>query len=34
MADLVHKLGAWKRKRGVNFKRAIGATLEVVGEAS
>ena len=34
MVDLVHNFGARKRKRGVNFKRAIGATLEVAGEAS
>ena len=34
MADLVHNFGAWKRKRGANFKRATGATPEVAGEAS
>ena len=34
MADLVHNFGAWKLKPGANFKPAIGATLEVVDEAS
>ena len=34
MVDLVHNFDARKRKRGVNFKRATGATLEVAGEAS
>ena len=34
MVDLVHNFGAWKRKRGANFKRAIGTTPEVAGEAS
>ena len=34
MADLVHNFGARKHKKGANFKRAIGATPEVVVEAS
>ena len=34
MDDLVHNFGAWKRKRGANFKRATGATPEVASEAS
>ena len=34
MADLVHNFGARKLKRGANFKRATGVTLEVAGEAS
>ena len=34
MADLVHNFGARKRKRGAKFKRATGATPEVVGEVS
>ena len=34
MADLFHNFGARKHKRGANFKRAIGATPEVVVEAS
>ena len=34
MADLIHNFGARKRKRGANFKRAIGAIPEVAGEAS
>ena len=34
MADLVHNFGAQKRKQGVNFKRATGATPEVADEAS
>ena len=32
MANLVHKFGAWKRKRGVSFKWATDATPEVVGD--
>ena len=34
MVDLVHNFGAQKRKRGVSFKRATGATPKVAGEAS
>ena len=34
MAGLVHNFGARKPKRGANFKRPIGATPEVAGEAS
>ena len=34
MINLVHNFSARKRKRGANFKRATGATLEVVGESS
>ena len=34
MVDLVHNFGAWKHKRGAKFKRATGATPEVVGDAS
>ena len=34
MVDLAHNFGARKCKRSVNFKRAIGATPEVAGEAS
>ena len=33
MADLVHNFDTQKRKWGAIFKRAIDATLEVVGEA-
>ena len=32
MADLVHNLGARKRKWSVSFKRAMDATPEVVSE--
>ena len=32
MADLVHNFSARKRKWGASFKRAIDATLEVIGE--
>ena len=32
MADLFHNFGARKRKRGASFKRATGATPEVVVE--
>ena len=34
MADLVHNFGAWKLKRGANFKRATSTTPEAAGEAS
>ena len=34
MADLVHNFGARKRKRGANFKWAIGATPKVADKAS
>ena len=33
MVDLVYNFGAWKRKRGANFKLATNATPEVVGKA-
>ena len=32
MANLVHNFGARKCKRGASFRRAMGATPEVVGE--
>ena len=34
MVDLVHNFDAQKSKRGANFKRVTGATLEVADEAS
>ena len=34
MADLVHKFGARKRKRGASFERATNAIPEVTSEAS
>ena len=34
MVDLVYNFGARKRKRGANFERVTGATLELAGEAS
>ena len=33
MADFIHNFGGRKHKRGVRFKWATDATLEVIGEA-